>query len=197
MLAAVLSGLAACGGTAPQAGDAEAGNDVRAVDALPAARTAVADNSTGAVDENQVARPLEAGDVDAYVRGMTRETELLQASYDKAAQAREKGDVQAETAALMEMTSPDVDAAGARAAGLDLARYGFVKNAVDTVQGKLDLLQGLETGGGGDTEALMDLLGDPYDGLSGDVRDAMQSRRADVAKLRSDALGLRLKAVNG
>ncbi|HZW17653.1 MAG TPA: hypothetical protein VFF71_02465 [Luteimonas sp.] len=195
ILGIMLLGLAGCGGAGHDGIDA---TDAAAAERAEAAASAPADAAaTDAVavpeeDANPASQPLHAGDVDAYARGMAREIELLQASYDRFVQAGEQHDEDAQMTALMELSSPDVDAAGAQAAGLDVARYGFVKNAIDTVLGKLDLKQGLEgSEGSGD---LLAELGDPYAGLADEVRAAMESHRQELARLRADALGIRMKA---
>ncbi|GAA3930981.1 hypothetical protein GCM10022229_25670 [Luteimonas lutimaris] len=187
----MLLGLAGCGGAGHDATGAAAAERMETVAPAPAGAAAT-DVAASEEDANPASQPLHAGDVDAYARGMAREIELLQAGYDRFVQAGEQHDEDAQMTALMELSSPDVDAAGAKAAGLDVARYGFVKNAIDTVLGKLDLKQGLEgSEGSGD---LLAQLGDPYAGLADEVRAAMETHRQELARLRADALGIRMKA---
>ena len=186
--AAMLCGLAACGGSGQEPGE----NAPPAAEPAPAIEPAAVSADAA---QDAISGPLQAADIDAYARGMAKELEQLRDARERLARAREAGDDDARTMALMAMASPDIDAAGAAAAGLDPARYGFVKNAIDTVIGKLELQKGLASGEG--TQALLDQLGDPYDGLSGDVRAAMQPRSEALSRLRAEAIGIRVKAAEG
>src|SRR5690606_19425373 len=123
ILAAALLALAACsdqpadeaasgGAAAPSAEPSSAPGDT------PPAETAPADARAA----------LQASDVDAYLLGLAKEVQLLRDEYAKIEQARAADDSDAETAALFAMTSSDIDDAGARAAGLPKARYGFIKD---------------------------------------------------------------------
>lgn len=196
ILAAAVLGLAACGGqpadtttttaasaadtaTAPQAGAA----------AAPAPETASA--APAATDAS-----LQVADIDAYMRGMGKEAELLQAEYHKIEQARAANDSDAETQALFAMTANGIDEGGAQAAGLAPARYDFVKNRVDEVQSKLDLLEGFRKMEG-NSSALQAQIGDPYAGFAADVAAALKARQAETAALRAEAIGLRVKAAGG
>ena len=194
ILAAVVLGLAACGGqsadtttsaadtaTAPQAGAATAPTQDAAPEAAPAA-------STNA--------PLQVADIDAYVRGMGKEVEMLKAEYRKIEQARAANDSDAETQALFAMTADGIDEAGAQASALSPARYAFVKNRIDEVQSKVDLLEGFRKMEG-NSSALQAQIGDPYADLPADVASALKARQAETAALRAEAIGLRVKAAGG
>ena len=90
------------------------------------------------------AGPLQIGDLDAYARGMQKEIELLKLAGDKAAKARATSDLETQTAAMMEASGGDIDKAGAEAAGMDLARYGHVKNAIDSALNMVSLHEAMD-----------------------------------------------------
>jgi hypothetical protein len=195
ILAAALLGLAACGGepagndaNAPVAGSTEA-------PATPAA-TPDATETPPATPESATTAPLQVADVDAYVRGMHEEVELLQAEYHKIEQARAAGDRDAETEAMVAMTANGIDEGGAKAAALPLARYRFVRNRIDEIQSKLDMLEGLRKMPG-DSSAMQARVGDPYAGFAVDVAAALKAQQPQLAALRAQAMGLRAKAAGG
>ncbi len=192
ILGAALLGLAACGDRPAEAPAADATAATAPVEApvVPAAAPASAE-PTVAADA-----PLQVADIDAYVRGMGREVELLQAEFRKIEQARAADDSDAETEALFAMTGNGIDLAGAQAAGMSPARYGFVKNRVDEVQSRLDMLEGFRKMDA-DTSAMQAEVGDPYVDLAADVAAALKARQAQTAGLRAEALGLRMKAAGG
>lgn len=191
ILAATLLGLVACGdkpAEAPAAAATPAPSDAPAV-ATP--EPVAAEPAAVPADS-----PLQAADIDAYVRGMGREVELLQAEFRKIEQARAADDSDAETQALFAMTGNDIDLGGAQAAGMSPARYDFVKNRIDEMQSKLDLLEGFRKMEG-DTSAMQAQIGDPYAGIAADVTAALKARQAQTAGLRAEALGLQVKAAGG
>ena len=122
--------------------------------------------------------------------------QLLRDEYAKIEQARAADDSAAETDALFAMTANGIDEAGAHAAGRALPRYGFIKERIDTTESKLEMLTGLATMEG-DTSALQAEVGDPYDGLDAAVAEALKGRHGEIAALRGEAIGLRLKAAGG
>lgn len=186
ILALAVLGFAACGGKpaeAPAAGTAAPAIEAPATPA-PATEPAPPPAADG---------PLQASDVDAYLRGMGKEVELLRAQFRKIEQARAAGDSDAETEALFAMTADGIDEAGAQAAGLAPERYGFIKNRVDEVRSRIEMLEGLRTMEG-DTSALQAEVGDPYAGIPADAAAALQARQAETAALRAEAIGLRMKA---
>lgn len=190
VLAGVLLGLAACGGGKP----AEAPATDAAPPAMPAAGVPAAQAPAAPAPAPDAA--LRVADVDACLRGMEKENALLREEFGRIERARAAGDSDAETAALFAMTSNDVDLAGAQAAGMAPARYDFVKDQVDGVQSKLDMLEGLRRMGGDGTQ-MQSQVGDPYAGLAADVAAALQAKQAQLAALRAEAIGLRLKAAGG
>jgi hypothetical protein len=200
ILAAALLALAACGGkpddasgTAPPAPGAEA----PAAAATPASPTpAPAPAPAPAVDATPTAAALQVADIEAYVRGMEKENAILQQDFDAIQRARSADDSDAETSALFHMTSSEIDQAGAQAAGMAPARYGFVKDRIDEVQSKLDMLEGFRKMGG-DGSALEAQVGDPYAAFAADVAAALKAQQPRLAAFRAEAIGLRVKAAGG
>jgi hypothetical protein len=191
ILAAALLGLAACGDKPAEAPAADTPPPAPA-----AAPTAPAAEPAATAPAVPVDSPLQVADIDAYVRGMGREVELLQAEFRKIEQARAADDSDAETQALFAMTGNDIELGGAQAAGMPPARYGFVKNRIDEVQSKLDLLEGFRKMDA-DTSAMRAEIGDPYAGIAADAATALKARQAETARLRAEAIGLRVKAAGG
>lgn len=191
ILAAALLGLAACGDKPAEAPAADTPPPAPA-----AAPTAPAAEPAATAPAVPVDSPLQVADIDAYVRGMGREVELLRAEFRKIEQARAADDSDAETQALFAMTGNDIELGGAQAAGMPPARYGFVKNRIDEVQSKLDLLEGFRKMDA-DTSAMRAEIGDPYAGIAADAATALKARQAETARLRAEAIGLRVKAAGG
>ena len=201
-LAGLLLCLAACGGRDADTPPAEVATGAPADAATPAPATAAPE---AVAPQSTADAPIALADLDAYARGVQAEIDALRASADKVKQPRTAKDTNAETAALLEMTSPDIEAAGAKASGLDPARYAAVKQSADTVFGKLDTLHGLEamTADAGEMTAEMRKeveanrasleaqLGDPYAGLPPDVAAALKARHDTLAQLRAQAIGVR------
>lgn len=189
ILAAALLGLVACGDKPAEAPAADTAAPA------PAAEVPVAEPAA-AVPAASADSPLQVADIDAYARGMGREVELLQAEFRKIEQARAADDSDAETQALFAMTGNDIELGGAQVAGMPAARYGFVKNRIDEVQSKLDMLEGFRRMDA-DTSAMQAEIGDPYAGIAADVATALKARQAKTARLRAEAIGLRVKAAGG
>lgn len=189
ILAAALLGLAACGDKPAEAPAADTAAPA------PAAEAPVAEPAA-TVPAAPADSPLQVADIDAYVRGMGREVELLQAEFRKIEQARAADDSDAETQALFAMTGNDIELGGAQAAGMSPARYGFLKNRIDEVQSKLGQLEGFRKMDA-DTGAMQAEIGDPYAGIAADVATALKARQAETARLRAEAIGLRVKAAGG
>lgn len=185
--------LAACShGNAP-AGDAASPQAEAQAGSAPApAKAAATDPSS--VAQARMTRPLQVSDLDAYAKGMQKEIELRQASSDKAAKAKADHDQEAEVAALADLTSAEVDNAGARAAGLDAARYDFIKHAVDKVLSAVSMSSAMAKMEGG--AQMQQKLGDPYAGLNADVAAALKSREAELGKLREDNMAILVNAQN-
>jgi hypothetical protein len=203
---ALTATLAACGGKEDQAPADQATDATAAAPADDVGRNDAP--AAPAASES----PLAVTDLDAYARGMQQEARLLQAASDKVAQARQAGDKDAEATAMTDMAMMDTEVEGAKASGLDQARYLFVKNAVDTALGKAEMqaaLQGMGAQASADQlppeqrqqvedgRAEMQAgVGDPWAGLAPDVAAAMQARKDELARLRAQAIALRLNAGN-
>ena len=187
--------LAACGHGKAPAGETTAPEAEAQAQAQPSPPppAAVATDPSAQAQANTT-RPLQVSDLDAYVKGMQKEIELRQASSDKAAKAKAAHDQETEVAALADMTSAEVDHAGAQAADLDAARYDFVKHAVDKVLSTIAMSNAMAKMEGG--AQLQQRQGDPYAGLSADVAAALKSRQAELGKLREDNMAILVNAQN-
>lgn len=202
---ALTAALAACGkDQAPEAPQAAAASAAEAT--APAENVGRADAAP--VDAEQA--PLAASDLEAYARGMQQEVALLKAAGDKIAQARSGNDKDAEASAMMEMANLDTTAEGAKAAALSPARYGFVKDAVDTALGKLEMQGAMQAMGDSSqsdeltpeqrqqAEAgraeVASTIGDPYQGMAADVAEAFKARQQALAQLRAQAIAARFEA---
>lgn len=198
ILAAALLGLAACGGKPAETPARDAANPPAAAEPAaqaPAAPPAAAP-APAAVDAAAAHAALQLPDVDAYVRGMEKENALLREDFDTIERARAADDSDAETTALFHMTSNDIDLAGAQAAGMAPARYEYVRDRIDEVQSKLDMLEGFRKMGG-DSSAMQAQVGDPYASFAADVAAALKARQPQLAALRAEAMSLRVKAAGG
>jgi len=189
ILAAAVLGLAACGGNPAETSPATSTADTATA---PEAESAATPGAPAPAAD----APLQVADIDAYVRGMHKEVELLQAEYQKIEQARAADDSDAETRALFAMTAGAIDEAGAQAAGLSPERYDHVKGKIDGAQSKLDMLEGFRRMEG-NSSALQSQIGDPYAGFAADVAAALKARQAETAALRAQATGFRVKAAGG
>lgn len=138
------------------------------------------------------ARPLQTSDLDAYAKGMQKEIEVRQAASDKAAKAKASNDQTAELSALAELTSVEVDEAGAQAAGVDRARYNFIKETVDRVLGTSDMNAMMAKMG--DAEQARKMQSDPYAGLDPDLAAALKSRQDELGKLRAQNMAILMNA---
>ena len=206
--------LAGCGGEeAPADTAATATQDTApAAEAAPAAPAEPAPAPAEPVSEANA--PLVAANLDHYVTGLTREIELLKGHADALAKARAGKDQAAELAALLALGSVEVRDAGAAAAGIDSSRYAHVKTQVDEVLAAAEMgalmkpqIEAAEQADiSGYTEEqkkqhadglaqLRAAWSDPYARLPADVLDAFKAREAELAKLRSEALALRLSAL--
>jgi len=181
--------LAACGHGNEPASDAAAPQAQAQAGTSPSAANAPAADPS-AVAQANTTRPLEVSDLDVYAKGMQKEIELRQASSDKAAKAKADHDQETEVTALAEMTSAEVNNAGARAAGVDAARYDFIKHAVDHVLGTVSMNAAMAKmeGGAGMQQS------DPYAGLDPDVAAALKAREAELGKLREDNMAILVNA---
>lgn len=204
--------LAACGRDEPAA----PAEPAEVAETAPAPAEVVPEAAAPEAPAADADAPLVASDLDVYARGMAREIELLRDHADALAKARADKNDTAEIAALMALGSVEVRDAGAAAAGVDVARYVAVKETIDEVLGAVEMGAAMKTSLEAAEQA--DLSGfteeqrqqheaglaqmraawsAPYDRLPADVRDAFKAREAELAKLRADALALRLGALNG
>jgi len=189
--------------------------------AEPAPEAAV--EATPAPTEPAVADPapianhdaaLAASDLDAYVRGMQREIQVLQGHADALARARQAKDANGEMTAMMALNGVEIRDAGAAAAGLEIARYATVKEKIDDVLSAIEMGAAmrpqLEAAEQADLSGFTDeqrqqheaglaqmraAWGAPYERLPADLVDTFKSREAELARLRADALALRLGAL--
>jgi hypothetical protein len=156
--------VAACGSD-----DAPAGQSTG--EATPAASAASAEGTA-------TTRDLTAQDLDAYAKGLARETELVRAAQERARAAMTPQDRgEAQQAQWEDQTIPE----GAKASGIDPARYRVVRNTVNTTfqwldfQGKIDGPMQLDT-----TTAPPDmkarLARDPFEALSPASRTELQAQ---------------------
>jgi hypothetical protein len=113
---------------------------------------------------------------------------------------------------MMEMATLDTEVEGARASGLSQQRYLFVKNAVDSTLGKVEMQAALKAMGADaqpsdlppeqrkqveEGRAEMESgLGNPYQGMAADVSAAFQARQPELAELRARAIAMRFNAAS-
>jgi hypothetical protein len=197
ILAVVALALAACGGKPDDAsGAAPPAPAAEAPAAAPASPAPAPATPPAAADATPKTAPLQVADIAAYVRGMQKENAILEQDFDAIQRARTAGDSDAETTALFHMTSNEIDQAGAQAAGMAQARYEFVRDRIDEVQSKLEMLEGLRQMPG-DSSAMQAQVGDPYAAFAADVATALKAQQPQLAALRAEAIGLRVKAAGG
>jgi len=185
---------AACGG-ADDRGDTGDTGDTGAAASRPVIRaTAV----TGATD-TAAAPPIvfTAADLEAYERGIVRETALVREAQERArTAATPAARGAAAQAQWKEQTMPE----GARSAGLPEARYAQLREAVDGVlqtldfQGKIDGPMSLDTARA-TPEMRRRLASDPFDGLAPASAGALRARLDRLAPLWIEYV--RLTAVAG
>jgi len=160
--------VAACGsGDTPagQAADSAATSRAPSGDAAPAAGASAATE-------------LTAADLDAYAKGIARETELVRAAQERARTAttpQARGEAQ--QAQWEDQTIPE----GAKAAGLTPERYRAVRTTVHTTfqwldfQGKIDGPMELDTARAA-PEMKARYGRNPFDDLSPTSREALQAQ---------------------
>lgn len=184
--------LGACGhGKAPEdQADAAAPNAQSATPPQPAAQAPAPDTAP----DTDATRPLQVSDLDAYVKGMQKEIELRQAASDKAAKAKAGNDQATEISGLAELTSVEVTNAGARAAGVDRARYDFITHAIDRVLSTLEMNAMMAKLG--DAAQTQKFQSDPYAGLAPEVVAALKARHDELAKLRTQNMTILANARN-
>jgi hypothetical protein len=158
---------AACGGGGKSADRPASG--AASSSAAPAAASAA---SAGATAE------LTAADLEAYAKGVSRETELVRAAQERARSAttpQARGEAQ--QAQWEDQTIPE----GAKAAGLSPERYRAVRTTVHRTfqwldfQGKIDGPMELDTAHAA-PETKARLARDPFDELSPTSREALQAQ---------------------
>jgi hypothetical protein len=206
--------LVACGrDEAPAAGDdarpaaADSGAQAPPVETPTATSPAAA----GGGQESTASAPLAVADLDAYVAGMTREVDVLRGHADRLKQAHAAKDQAGEMAALLAMGGVEVRDAGAAAANLDVARYAHIKEQIDSVlaasQMNAAMKPQLEAAEKADLSAFTEeqrqqhatnlaqmraAFEAPRQGLPADVAAALAAREAELAKLRAEAIALRI-----
>lgn len=209
LLACAIGVLSACGG----AGDEAPAEDAAAQEApAPAEATTTPDTTAPAPGASTAPAdaPLSVADLDAYVRGMQKEIELLEATVAKVEDARQRKDDAAQTSAVLEASMADRDTPAAAAAGLPVERWKHVKSRITTIVGGVAMRAQLG-GMGGDTAgmspeekaehernlaALQAQVPDPYKDLDPAVVDALKARHDELAALHAEATGLLFKAAS-
>jgi hypothetical protein len=159
---------AACGG-----GDKSADNSTSGAASSSAAPAAAAPGASSSASTE-----LTAADLEAYAKGLSRETEVVRAAQERARSAttpQARGEAQ--QAQWEDQTIPE----GAKAAGLAPERYRAVRTTVHTTfqwldfQGKIDGPMSLDTAHAApDMKAR--LARDPFDELSPTSREALQAQ---------------------
>ena len=177
--------LMSTGALASCAGDAGEGSEVENV-SRPASEPAAAEAVT-----------FTEADVEAFARGLTRETELVreaQAKAGSAATPEERG--AAMQAQWKEQTMPG----GAEAAGMGLERYAAIRDAITGTlqtldfQGKIDGPMQLDTSRA-TPEMRRQLEADAYEGLPAASASALRARLDQVVPVW--AAYVELTAVGG
>jgi hypothetical protein len=177
---AALLALAACG-RAPDHVAAQAPPGPSA----SSAQAPTADSPSASSRDSRNPGALQVSDVEAYARGMHSEIQWLRSAQDKLQRARAAHDDNAMLEALAQATSSELDIAAAKAAGMDVARYGHVRNTIDGVLMTIVLKAS--------PDAPASLKVDPYRNVSGQVATALRSRLAELQELHAKAMGLRVK----
>ena len=158
-----IAAIAACGG-----GDAPASQSTGGT--TPA--------STASADAGATTRDLTAQDLDAYAKGLARETELVRAAQERGRTAttpQARGEAQ--QAQWEDQTIPE----GAKASGLSAERYREVRNTLNTTfqwldfQGKIDGPMQLDTATA-PPDMKARLARDPFDALSPASRAEVQAQ---------------------
>jgi len=200
---AILVVLSACGGGGgePATDEASAPADATTEAAPASTPDAPAQPSTAAADAS-----LKLEDVDAYVRGMQKEIELVKAAGEKVKQAQAAKDDQAEMSAITEMAMGDFDTPAAEAAGLPVARWQEVKRKITAAIGGVDTRRQMQDMAGNtegmtpeqiaehqrNAEAMLASIPDPYAGLEPSVVEALKTRHDELARLNAESIGLRM-----
>ena len=164
---------------------------------------------TGAATGTQQSQDLSLADLDAYKAGVTRENKILETAIAKMQSAEtdeEKSNL------LMEIMPQKVEAQGAQQAGLDERRYEQIKARVGDVLGALEMsnsmrkqYENVDTSGldpqmaaqmQENANQMLASLGDPYEGISPEVAEALKARHEELATLRAQNIGLLFKAAS-
>jgi len=148
-------------------------------DEAPASQSSSGAAPASAVSaEGGATRDLSAGDLDAYAKGLARETELVRAAQERARTAttpQARGEAQ--QAQWEDQTIPE----GAKASGLSPERYREVRTTVNTTfqwldfQGKIDGPMQLDTATA-PPDMKARLARDPFDALSRASRTELQAQ---------------------
>ncbi len=191
---------------------AEKGADVAGADTPPAADAAQDEAPAAAGDDASAATPaaLDAAALDALVRGIERENTMLEDVAGRVAKAETD---MAKLEAMGDAQPAALEAAGAEAAGMDVARYRHIKDQLFTVVGMVEMRAALEqqfaaidtTGMDAETAAqaqknadeMRAQLSDPYADVDAATAEAIRARQAELAELRARHIGLLFKAAGG
>lgn len=203
VLALVLGGLVACGGRDDTETGEPAADAATATPAPEAGQAAPAEPAAAPADA-----PLALEDVDAYVRGMQKEIELIKAGAAKVREARAAKDQDAEMKAMVELSMGDRDTQAAQAAGLDAARWQAVKSKIAAVVGGAAMRRQMATMGGDTSDMtpeqraeqeanlakMLAQLPEPYAGLDPAVAEALKARQDELGRLHAESVGLLMNA---
>ena len=117
--------VAACGGDDRSAREADAAADEAAeAEATPAADAAGTPAPAPAA-AGAATRPLDVADIDRWQKGMAGELDAVRAASEKLKTARTGEDT---LSAMMGVQESSTREAGAKAAGVDVERYGFLRS---------------------------------------------------------------------
>lgn len=144
----------------------------------PASQSTSDATPASAASADATTRDLTAQDLDAYAKGLARETELVRAAQERAqAATTPQARGEAQQAQWEDQTIPE----GAKASGLALERYRVVRNTVNTTfqwldfQGKIDGPMQLDTATA-PPDMKARLARDPFDALSPASRAELQAQ---------------------
>lgn len=147
---------------------------------------------------------LTVADLELYEQGLRREIELLRSARER---VRQTSDSSEQLEILGEIQPAVLRREGAAAAGTSEQHYARVQSAISDVLGKHEM--GAATRQMMPSEAdlanmpaeirarveqnmreMQAAFGDPYEGLSDDVADALRQRLDEFAQLRAEHIGL-------
>lgn len=194
---AVAALVAGCGKDrkADDSSDTATQADTAAAAPAPAAQTSAASTSSGAP------APLAVEDIDRWQRGMEAELQAVQDAGQRLKRARTGADSLEAVGGALDMATR---AAGARAAGVDEARYGFIQSTLSSIVGQMAPLE-QEMDVSQMPPAMVaemkknreQALARVSEGQPAALLDALRPRAAALRKLDMTLAGQRIKAAGG